>query len=710
MHVRIAMLPVALGLATTLALASCSKTSAPTGTQAGEALYQSMCKGCHGGQGEGGSGPALRDWSKGRDTLVSTIATQMPLGNASACDGECASAIADYILATFVGSLDCTSPKLVARGMRLLTTREYQATLADLVGVSVSTSAQPAPTCGVHTFSYVAQGSPSKVHVAGSFNGWPGTIAAGGWAMTLANGTWSVTKQLSPGTYQYKLVLDESQWITDPSNPKTAPDGFGGNNSVLDVTCPPAPATLDVGKNLPPDTRPQGFLFDDDGPGRVVTSVHTDEYLRSAQLVAKAADLAKLVTCDGKADPAGCAHAFVASFGQSAFRRPLTANEAARLEKLVTSASDFATGVRTAIAAMLVSPGFLYRSEVGVRQPDGSYRLTPWETASLLSYTFWGTMPDAELFAAASSGDVMTPAGLEKQARRLLASPRARAQLGVFGEQWLGSETISTVDKNANLYPDFDANIRAAMREETREVVERIFLDTRHVADLYTANWTMANDVLAKQYGIPNVQGSDMRLVTYPDGMRSGVLGHGSILGATGLSDQTSPIRRGLFVRRRLLCQDFPQPPPNAGGLPPVDPNATTRERFAQHTANPFCKSCHQYIDDLGFGFERFDTVGRQRDTDSGQPVDSTGDMNDVEGLGTGTHAPFTTLSQLGQTLAASDSAKTCVARQYWRFARGTIEPDSCSIAQARAKLVATGDPVEMMIAVVLSPDFLVRQ
>jgi len=706
MNVRIALLPVALGLASTLALASCSK-SAPD-TQTGAALYQSMCKSCHGAQGEGIVGPPLRNWSKGRDVLVSTIDTTMPLGNPDQCKGDCPPAIADYILTTFVGPIDCTSPKLVARGMRLLTTREYQATIADLTGLS--TQPTQAPPCGIHTFSYVPQASPSKVHVAGSFNNWAGTIAAGGWAMTLANGAWSVTKQLAPGQYQYKLVLDESQWIADPSDPNTAPDGFGGNNSVLDITCPPAPATLDVGKNLPPDTRPEGFFFDDDGPGRVVTSVHTDEYLRGALLVAKAIDTTKIVTCDGKADPAGCAHTFVATFGQNALRRPLTTSEAARFEKLVTSASDFTAGVRTAVAAMLISPGFLYRSEVGTQQPDGSYRLTAWETASLLSYTFWGTMPDAELFAAAQSGEVATQAGLEKQARRLLADPRARAQLGIFGEQWLGSENISTVDKNQALYPDFDNTIRAAMREETREVVERVFLDTHQVADLYTASWTMANDVLAKQYGIPNVQGSDMRLVQYPDAMRAGILGHGSVLGATGLSDQTSPIRRGLFVRRRLLCQDFPQPPPNAGGVPPVDPNATTRERFAEHTANPFCQSCHQYIDDLGFGFERFDTVGRERDSEDGQPIDSTGDMNDVEGLGTGTHAPYTTLSELGQVLASSDSAKTCVVRQYWRFARGAVEPDVCSLSQAKAKLVATGDPVEMMVGVVLSPDFLVRQ
>jgi hypothetical protein len=249
------------------------------------------------------------------------------------------------------------------------------------------------------------------------------------------------------------------------------------------------------------------------------------------------------------------------------------------------------------------------------------------------------------------------------------------------------------------------------MREETRQVVERIFFDTHKASDVFTANWTIANDALAKQYGIPGVQGSDMRVVQYPDAMRAGVLGHGSILVATGLSDDTSPIRRGLFVRRRLLCQDFPPPPPNGGALPPVDPNATTRERFAQHSADPACKSCHQYIDTVGFGFERFDTVGRERDTENGQPVDSAGDMNDVEALGSNTHAPFDDLTGLGKVLASSDAATSCLVRQYWRFARGTIEPDSCSLAESKAKLLASGgDPVEMMVAVVLSSDFLVRK
>ena len=142
-----------------------------------------------------------------------------------------------------------------------------------------------------------------------------------------------------------------------------------------------------------------------------------------------------------------------------------------------------------------------------------------------------------------------------------------------------------------------------------------------------------------------------------------------------------------------------------------VDPNATTRERFAQHTANPFCKSCHQYIDDLGFGFERFDTIGRARSEEAGKPIDTTGDMNDVEGFGKGTHAPFTTLGQLGKTLAQSDAAKTCVARQYYRFARGRLDDDICDSSDAKARFVAAGgDLRELIVGVYTSRDFVVRK
>lgn len=726
----IGALPVASG---------CSRESSKDDNAAdvadGEAIYSSMCKSCHGARGEGGRGPVLRDIYKRMDeaTLASFIDERMPLGEPERCDARCSKNVGAYVWRTLRGDIVCNAPQPLERGLRLLTRREYRATIEDLFGAGANTSAAPTGSpslpCGTTTFTYDPKGrSLSTVHVAGSFNGWAGTIAQGGYALALANGTWSVTKQLPVGSHQYKLVLNESEWIVDPANTLTADNGLGGQNSRIDVTCP-SPSSpggntgnttgnttgvLDVTDSFPPDTRPEGFAFDDHGPGRVVTSVLIDEQMRAAAAISASADVAKMKTACGAntADREACTGAIVKDQGKRIFRRPLEGAEIARYVAVARTAADLDKGVRAALKAMLVSPSFLYRSEVGEKQPDGTFLLTPWEIASSLSYFFTGSMPDAELFAAAESGELRTPAGIEKHARRLLASPRARGTVATIAEQWLGIESLSSITKEETHFP-LPANVRASMLEETRRFVTHVVFDGSHDAsDLFGADYTFLDEALAKHYGIAGVTGAEMRLVKYGDGsLRAGVLGHGSVLATTGHSDQTSPIRRGLFVRRRLLCQEFAPPPPNAGGVPAVDPNATTRQRFAQHTANPFCKSCHQYIDDVGFGFERFDTVGRMRDKEGDKPVDAQGDMNDVEGFGKGTHAPFSNLAELGRTLAASDAAKTCVARQAWRFARGRLDDDICQIAPVKQRFLEKGgDLRELFIAIAVDPAFVVRK
>jgi hypothetical protein len=147
------------------------------------------------------------------------------------------------------------------------------------------------------------------------------------------------------------------------------------------------------------------------------------------------------------------------------------------------------------------------------------------------------------------------------------------------------------------------------------------------------------------------------------------------------------------------------------GGVPKIDPNATTRDRFAQHTANPFCASCHKHIDPVGFGFERFDAMGKLRDTENGKPIDAKGDMTDVEGLGKGTSAPFSDLSTLGKTLGASKAAEACVAKQLYRFTRGVMEDDMCTTRPYEARLAAKGGDIrELLVDLVSSDDFTVRK
>lgn len=687
--------------------------------KSGETLYASMCKSCHGARGEGGRGPAVRDLDKRWEepALVRFVDEKMPLGEPDKCNGTCPEDVVAYMLATFKGPVVCDRPVPVARGLRLLTRREYRATVQDLLGVGGATSPSAPGTCNTKTFTFDPMGRTlSRVHVAGSFNGWAATIAAGGWPLAKKpDNTWALTRSVPDGSHQYKLVLDESEWILDPTNPKTAPNGLGGDNSVLDVSCGAgatgggSTVSLDPTSGFPPDIRPEGFFFDDHGPGRIVTSVVMDEWARAASTLASAADVTKLVPCD-RGDRDACAGTVVEQLGKRAFRRPLSPAEIGRYRTVLLGAGDFDKGVRAALRALLTSPSFAYRSEVGERRADGKWVLTPWETASALSYFFWGTMPDAALFDAAARGDLATPAGIEKEARRLLASPRARQTIATFAEQWLGIEPVRDVTKS-DAYP-LPKDVRDAMLEETRRLVEHVVFDGTHgIDELFTARYTFANEALAKHYGLPGVTGAEMRKVDVADPMRSGILGHGSVLATTAHSDQTSPIRRGLFVRRRLLCQEFPPPPPNAGGVPKVDPQATTRERFAQHTKDPFCKSCHQYIDGLGFGFERLDPIGRVRTNEAGKAIDGQGDLNDLEGFGTGTHAPFASMKELGDVLASSKSAEACLVRQMYRFARGQLDDDVCMVRPIEARFrEKNGDIRELMIAIVTDPAFVERR
>jgi mono/diheme cytochrome c family protein len=705
----------------------------------GKALYGQMCASCHGVMGDGAIGPALNPWTKTEAALVAGIVGKMPQNDPSACDRACAEDVAAYITSW---SSDCKAA-LPARRLRLLNRREYNSTVQDLffpassppggAACQVDTdcdvahascvgSACVADPCNLRTFTLPAGGQKhAAVAVAGSFNGWSAAPPAD-WQMTYvaAKDVWVLKHTLADSAYQYKLIVDGS-WIADPTNPSTADDGFGGKNSVLTVSCggagqgSPPPAGFDPAKDFPVETRPPGFAFDNSADAGLVTSVHVDQYMKAAAALAAIAlqNLPSVVPCD-PAGGAACAEAFARAFGRRAFRRPLSDEEVGKYAALVTAQADFETGVGVAIQVMLSSPYFLYRFEVGAPAPGGGYQLTPDEVASSLSYLFWGSMPDQALFDAADHGDLAAPAGVEKQARRLLADPRSRAVVEVFSTQWLGIEGILVAQKSATLYPGFDDATRAALAEETRRFVSHVVFDgSKKYDELLTADYTFANDTLAGLYGIDGVSGAALAQVTTPPERRAGLLGHGSVLGAYAYADQSSPVRRGLFVRRNLLCEDFPKPPPNGGMVPAVDPAATTRQRFSQHSKDPACHSCHQYIDAVGFGFERFDAVGQYRDTDNGSAIDASGDLNDVEQLGSGTHAPFDGLPQLAGILAQSERTKACFARQIYRFTKGALEApeDRCSLDGVVQRFAASGyDMQELMIAVTLAPTFTSRQ
>jgi hypothetical protein len=615
------------------------------------------------------------------------------------------------------------------RQLRLLTRREYDATVADLLPDAVGAGGAcrrdadcdwadescvagtcDADPCEVVTFAWPG-GPHGSVVVAGSFNGWGATAAAGGWEASWDEAIGAhVTKRAVPdGDHAYKFVVD-GVWLADPTNPAAAPDGYGGQNSVLRQACAGAPteetASTAPSAGFPVESRPQHYPFDNHAASGLVTSVHVERYADAAERLAAAAvaDPDGLLGCDATSDD--CVRGWLRAFGRRAWRRPLADAEVERLRGLVVAAEDRADGLSIALQVLLQSPFFLYRSETGVPVGPADWQLDPYETATALSYFLWGTTPDDALLDAAAAGALSSAAGREAEARRLLADPRARDQLATLAAQWLGVEGVPDEVKSASAYPAWTPALGRSMVDETRAFVTWVAFDgPGRYRDLLLSDTTFVDDpALAALYGIDGTGA-----VRQPAG-RVGLLGHASVLTATSHSDQSSPILRGLLVRERLLCQPFPAPPANVGPVPAVDPDATTRERFEQHADDPACVVCHERIDPIGFGLEGFDGVGAARDAENGLPLDLSGQIVDLEGPDDPARHAFEGQAELAALLADADAARRCFATQLYRYATGGLESEAqtCAIASIDAA-APDGDLVDLLAAVVAAPDFVRR-
>jgi hypothetical protein len=333
-----------------------------------------------------------------------------------------------------------------------------------------------------------------------------------------------------------------------------------------------------------------------------------------------------------------CARQILAALARRAFRRPVAADDGTvdLLMAFYESGRDirgFDTGVQYALARILVDPQFIFRFE---REPadlsEGSvYRISDVELASRLSFFLWSSIPDEELLAEAEAGRLGDPAVLERQTRRLLADPRARALVENVAGQWLFLRQIENVSPGTRA---FDGNLRYSFRRETELLFETILREDRSVMDLIDADYTFVDERLARHYGIPNIRGSRFRRVVLEDEARRGLLGHGSFLTATSVGNRTSPVKRGQWILENLLGAPVPLPPPGVESNleEAADHDAapsSLRQRLERHRANPSCASCHAVMDPIGFALENFDLIGAWRDEDGGVPVNAAGRLAD---------------------------------------------------------------------------------
>jgi len=338
-----------------------------------------------------------------------------------------------------------------------------------------------------------------------------------------------------------------------------------------------------------------------------------------------------------------CAKQIFSNVTRRAFRRPVTdadLQSPLKLYREARAAGDFEAGIERGLRALLISPEFLFRVEQDPANiaPNTNYRLTDLELASRLSFFLWSSIPDDELLDQAIGGKLKEPAVLEKQVQRMLADARSEALVNNFADQWLYLRNLQSIIPDAREFPDFDDNLRQAMRRETELFFESIMRENRNVLDLLSANYTFVNERLAKHYGIPNVYDSHFRRVTFDaNTARGGLLGQGSILTVTSYADRTSPVIRGKWILTNIVGLPPPPPPPN---VPPLNASAsaakapTMRERMAAHRVNQPCAGCHRLMDPVGFSLENYDAVGRWRTTDQDTAIDASGNLPDGSQFG----------------------------------------------------------------------------
>jgi len=470
--------------------------------------------------------------------------------------------------------------------------------------------------------------------------------------------------------------------------------------------------------NFPPEEEAYGFTNNAHVMG--VTPVLVEQYLTTAErLAVRAVERADVVPVCNRtvSSELACARAFITKFGARAFRRPVTAEE---LDDLLVTYGDgksqtgeYKGGIRLVVTSMLQSPAFLYRVEVAEQPASPDAKVQPlgqYELASRISYLFWGSMPDPQLFAAAAAGELSTREQIEAQARRMLKDPRAEAMVTHFHKEWLGLSSLHNMVKDTTVYPEFTPELRDDLTKETEAFLKEVFWRDGTLDAFFSANYTFVNERLAKLYGLPPPSGSGLIKVDTTGANRFGFLTQGSFLARAANANQPSPIHRGKFVRERLLCDLLPPPPNNIVIKPPdIKPGSTSRERFAQHTKDATCRQCHQLMDPIGFGFEHYDGLGKYRTEEAGKPIDASGEFvlaDDLDGT-------FVGVPELAKKLGTSKQVANCVVTQWFRYGYGRTEmgEDACTLDRLRKTFDASGHDVrELLVQLALTDAFRYRR
>jgi hypothetical protein len=479
---------------------------------------------------------------------------------------------------------------------------------------------------------------------------------------------------------------------------------FEYNNTIRDLF----ETAIRLPEAFPPDDA--AFGFDNVAATLSLTDTHVGYYLDTAKALAtealSATRRAKLVSCDLKAQPEPCVTSTLQSFLPRAWRAPATGDDVAALVELYRanraqgSSEDESLG--RVLQAVLTSPRFLFRIErnksdgaAGPRALDG------YELASRLSYFLWSSMPDNALFDAAATNRLSSVSDIRAQVTRLLADPKAKA-LQNFGEQWLSVRNLQNVAPDKKLFPAFDEELRAAMRQETMLLFDDLISGKEALDKLLTSNFTYLNDRLAKHYGLPAVGSTTpVRTMLPADSKRGGLFTQAGWLTVYARPNETNPVKRGNWILDQTMCIEIRPPMFVVGEEPEKLPGQTRRESLAAHVSQPVCAACHKLMDPPGLALEQYDAVGSFRTQDNNVAIRVDGALAD----GTA----FTDAADMAKKIASKPEFPRCVARHTFIYALGRGDRpgslDAQVIDDATASFVGAGQKFPTLLEAIATSD-----
>ena len=470
-----------------------------------------------------------------------------------------------------------------------------------------------------------------------------------------------------------------------------------------------------VAELVPGDLRAEGFS--NTGPAQVTSLEHIEAYEQLANRAHASMPnfsdfVSGLTTCT---DTNGaCESEFVEALGRRLFRGPVGADEVDTYSRLFRTAEEegdgFEEGAELVLKAMLQAPRFLYRLESSGAD-TAQEPVDPYEMAARISYLVWLSAPDPLLVDAAESGRLETKTGIETEVRRMLEHPSAREASLAYLSDWLDLGRMDRLNPNPEQFPNWTAGLAARMKSETLRFFEMLLWEEeRPLTDLLNAQTTWVEQELAAFYGFsePREGTHAYDLSSIPE--RGGILTQASVLTVGG--SRASLVEKGLFILETLLCDHVDSPPVDVVmTMGEVMPGATQRTYSEQRSQNPACAGCHQQMDPLAYGLERFDGVGTYAERDAfGNELRSDGALV-VPGVAE--PQPFATIAEMMDLLAGNERVSDCFVLKSTQFALGRpLQPvDGCTLAQIRETFRASeGTYQDLMVAIATSDSFGIRR